>query len=293
MASGSSSVSHPIVSCPPPVSLVISDRELADDGTSVVSSCVLCKYFGYLGVSRDCVPLCDQYPVGSLLPVVAPNLRVIVENFATFTREQYAEIARAHSIYVSSSDRKDHVHDLLRVHVCESHCISNAVVFKLLKYPRANQSNPGFPEPFEASSRAHRASSKRRARITASDSERLDVRAVNAAQTTLDEWTFHWNINSGITDETAGIACFDETGRSWMQNRKQEKVGKSDPDCCLTTNNWDCDFEKPSTRMVFNAEKEFEQKDAVITSIYFDNEDLELYLGRLEKTEGAEAIRLR
>ena len=30
-----------------------------------------------------------------------------------------------------------------------------------------------------------------------------------------------------------------------------------------------------------------------ITSIYFDNQDLELYLGRLEKTEGAEAIRLR
>ena len=32
---------------------------------------------------------------------------------------------------------------------------------------------------------------------------------------------------------------------------------------------------------------------AAITSIYMDNEDLELYLGRLEKTEGAEAIRLR
>ena len=30
-----------------------------------------------------------------------------------------------------------------------------------------------------------------------------------------------------------------------------------------------------------------------ITSIYFDNEELDLYLGRLEKTEGAEAIRLR
>ena len=30
-----------------------------------------------------------------------------------------------------------------------------------------------------------------------------------------------------------------------------------------------------------------------ITSVYFDNEDLELYLGRLEKTEGAEAVRLR
>ncbi|KAH7925852.1 SPX-domain-containing protein [Leucogyrophana mollusca] len=45
--------------------------------------------------------------------------------------------------------------------------------------------------------------------------------------------------------------------------------------------------------LVFNADKEFEPKDAAITSIYFDNEELELYLGRLEKTEGAEAIRLR
>lgn len=45
--------------------------------------------------------------------------------------------------------------------------------------------------------------------------------------------------------------------------------------------------------LVFNPSKEFELKDAAITSIYFDNEDLELYLGRLEKTEGAEAIRLR
>jgi SPX domain protein involved in polyphosphate accumulation len=63
--------------------------------------------------------------------------------------------------------------------------------------------------------------------------------------------------------------------------------------------------------IVFNAEKEFDLKDSgpwcccsdfvtvtlyfceAITSIYFDNEDLELYLGRLEKTEGAEAIRLR
>ncbi|KAI0806025.1 SPX-domain-containing protein [Irpex lacteus] len=45
--------------------------------------------------------------------------------------------------------------------------------------------------------------------------------------------------------------------------------------------------------LVFNPNKEFEPKDAAITSIYFDNEDLELYLGRLEKTEGAEAVRLR
>ncbi|KAG6865743.1 hypothetical protein C0991_012215 [Blastosporella zonata] len=45
--------------------------------------------------------------------------------------------------------------------------------------------------------------------------------------------------------------------------------------------------------LVFNAEKEFDPRDSAITSIYFDNEELELYLGRLEKTEGAEAIRLR
>ncbi|KAJ4477406.1 SPX-domain-containing protein [Lentinula aciculospora] len=45
--------------------------------------------------------------------------------------------------------------------------------------------------------------------------------------------------------------------------------------------------------LVFNPDKDFEQKDSAITSIYFDNQDLELYLGRLEKTEGAEAIRLR
>ncbi|ORY25634.1 putative vacuole fusion, non-autophagic-related protein [Naematelia encephala] len=45
--------------------------------------------------------------------------------------------------------------------------------------------------------------------------------------------------------------------------------------------------------MVFDPKKEFEIKDSAITSIYFDNEDLELYLGRLEKTEGAEAIRIR
>lgn len=45
--------------------------------------------------------------------------------------------------------------------------------------------------------------------------------------------------------------------------------------------------------LVFNPDKEYEPKDSAITSIYFDNEDLELYLGRLEKIEGAEAIRLR
>ncbi|KAK4699951.1 putative membrane protein, partial [Phenoliferia sp. Uapishka_3] len=45
--------------------------------------------------------------------------------------------------------------------------------------------------------------------------------------------------------------------------------------------------------LVFNPDKPFEQADAAISSIYFDNEPLDLYLGRLEKTEGAEAIRMR
>ncbi|KAF2268493.1 SPX-domain-containing protein, partial [Lojkania enalia] len=46
--------------------------------------------------------------------------------------------------------------------------------------------------------------------------------------------------------------------------------------------------------LVFNPNKEFAIDDSAITSIYFDNTDTwELYQGRLKKTEGAEAIRLR
>lgn len=46
--------------------------------------------------------------------------------------------------------------------------------------------------------------------------------------------------------------------------------------------------------LVFNPSKEFEKKDSAISSIYYDNTDTwELYQGRLKKTEGAEAIRLR
>lgn len=46
--------------------------------------------------------------------------------------------------------------------------------------------------------------------------------------------------------------------------------------------------------LVFNPNKEFEAKDSAISSIYYDNpETWELYTGRLRKTEGAEAIRLR
>ncbi|KAH9881083.1 hypothetical protein J1614_001576 [Plenodomus biglobosus] len=46
--------------------------------------------------------------------------------------------------------------------------------------------------------------------------------------------------------------------------------------------------------LVFNPNKEFNEEDSAITSIYYDNTDTwELYEGRLKKTEGAEAIRMR
>ncbi|KAI8982193.1 vacuolar membrane protein [Mycotypha africana] len=45
--------------------------------------------------------------------------------------------------------------------------------------------------------------------------------------------------------------------------------------------------------LVFNPNKEFEQQDSAITSVYFDNDDFDLYKGRLEKSEGAQAIRMR
>ncbi|KAJ3040438.1 vacuolar transporter chaperone [Rhizophlyctis rosea] len=44
--------------------------------------------------------------------------------------------------------------------------------------------------------------------------------------------------------------------------------------------------------LVFSS-KGGKEPDPAITSIYFDNDAFELYLGRLEKTEGAQAIRLR
>ncbi|KAG1458117.1 hypothetical protein G6F56_006467 [Rhizopus delemar] len=45
--------------------------------------------------------------------------------------------------------------------------------------------------------------------------------------------------------------------------------------------------------LVFNPNKEFVPEDSAVSSVYFDNDDFELYNGRLEKTEGAEAIRMR
>ncbi|CAO3597934.1 unnamed protein product [Absidia cylindrospora] len=45
--------------------------------------------------------------------------------------------------------------------------------------------------------------------------------------------------------------------------------------------------------LIFNDNKPFEQDDAAISSVYFDNPDFDLYTGRLQRDEGAEAIRFR
>lgn len=45
--------------------------------------------------------------------------------------------------------------------------------------------------------------------------------------------------------------------------------------------------------LVFNAEKPIESADSAISSVYFDNPDFDLYQGRLQRDESAEAIRFR
>ncbi|KAI7905332.1 VTC domain-containing protein [Cokeromyces recurvatus] len=44
---------------------------------------------------------------------------------------------------------------------------------------------------------------------------------------------------------------------------------------------------------VFNRKKQYESTDAAVSSVYFDNELFELYHERLDRSEGAEAIRIR
>jgi SPX domain protein involved in polyphosphate accumulation len=45
--------------------------------------------------------------------------------------------------------------------------------------------------------------------------------------------------------------------------------------------------------LIFNKDKKFEAADSAISSIYYDNDDFDLYTGRLQRDEGAEAIRFR
>ncbi|KAF7727937.1 vacuolar transporter chaperone [Apophysomyces ossiformis] len=45
--------------------------------------------------------------------------------------------------------------------------------------------------------------------------------------------------------------------------------------------------------LVFNKNKKWEPSDSAISSVYFDNDNFDLYTGRLQRDEGAEAIRFR
>ncbi|KAG1225139.1 hypothetical protein G6F68_019986 [Rhizopus microsporus] len=45
--------------------------------------------------------------------------------------------------------------------------------------------------------------------------------------------------------------------------------------------------------LIFNKDKKYEASDSAISSVYYDNEDFDLYTGRLQRDEGAEAIRFR
>ncbi|KAF7727939.1 vacuolar transporter chaperone [Apophysomyces ossiformis] len=44
---------------------------------------------------------------------------------------------------------------------------------------------------------------------------------------------------------------------------------------------------------VYNQKKDYEAEDAAVSSVYLDNKDFELYTARLERAEGAQAIRMR
>jgi SPX domain protein involved in polyphosphate accumulation len=45
--------------------------------------------------------------------------------------------------------------------------------------------------------------------------------------------------------------------------------------------------------LLFNTKKEYEDNDSAISSVYVDNDAFECYQGRLEKTDMAQAIRIR
>lgn len=45
--------------------------------------------------------------------------------------------------------------------------------------------------------------------------------------------------------------------------------------------------------LIFNKDKKYEPTDSAISSVYYDNPNFDLYTGRLQRDEGAEAIRFR
>jgi hypothetical protein len=169
MAGASSSSRSSLDPLARPVAFLVSDQELPNDGHSVASSCVLRKYVGHHGVSRDCLSVAyavaRQFPSGDFFPVTAAILGHILEHLSVFTREQYAEIARAHSVRFISVDRKDHIRDLL-VHECTTQCAQNLIVYRNFRSPRHYISRVVLPPPSKSDHLAHQNAVRRAARHT-------------------------------------------------------------------------------------------------------------------------------
>jgi hypothetical protein len=117
------------------------------------------------------LPFARQFPSGDLLPVTVPNLAYMIDNFSAFTRDQYIKIASAHAIQVTSVDRKDHVRDLLCVHICDQACAPNLILFKHLKVTRCNYSHVILPVPFETDHCSQRTAAQHLAHVKKADDE--------------------------------------------------------------------------------------------------------------------------
>ncbi|KAG1886345.1 uncharacterized protein F5891DRAFT_1201130 [Suillus fuscotomentosus] len=228
-ASSSSVVSSTSSFLVPPVSLVVSDQELLDDGSLVVSSCVLHKFFEFYEVSRVRRAFRDQYPAGRFLPVTAPTLRHVIDNFPYMSRGHYATIAGAHFVSIRTSDRKDHLRDLLRVHVCDTRCVNNLVVFQLLKTPRRYFAHEMMPDPFSVLFKpASRNRATRSKHIVMTDGE--TPQAKQRRQTCVthdapDDCDGAFPILLSFDDKKSIIA-------EWQQQMSQTSLRRSPCACC-------------------------------------------------------------
>ncbi|KAG1856610.1 hypothetical protein C8R48DRAFT_675008 [Suillus tomentosus] len=89
-----------------------------------------------------------QYPAGDLLPVTALSLGHIIEHFSVFTCEQYAEIARAHSIWVIPVDPK--AYSAMQLGVAARHRLAKLLVDPAIHSPENplaedTDNDPEFP----------------------------------------------------------------------------------------------------------------------------------------------------
>lgn len=127
MTAGSSFVACQAVSRPPPVYLLFSNfrlwtcrrRDVCCVKTQQCFAEPFCVLWGLSRVFAEswCM-MCNQCPAGVFLPAVMPNLGLIVEDFPILNREQYAEIARAYPISISSAHCRNHIRDLTAIIIC-------------------------------------------------------------------------------------------------------------------------------------------------------------------------------